>query len=97
MKTIIRSGRFGINRACLEVYAENTGIFNAWKAGKADVDFGNYQTYLDAAVLYKELYTVDDMGVTYPSTETGCINMDCVDLAEELLAEIRDLLKEQNK
>jgi len=87
MKTIIRSGRFGINRACLEVYAENTGIFNAWKDGEADVDFGNYQTYLDAAVLYKELYTVDDMGVAYPSTETGCINMDCVDLAEELLAE----------
>ena len=31
MKTIIRSGRFGINQACKEVYAENTALFNKWK------------------------------------------------------------------
>ncbi len=87
MKTIMRSGRFGSNRACQEVYAENTALFNNWKSGTADIDFGDYKAFLDGAKLYTTAYDVNDIDVVYPSTQTGCINADCVDLAERLIAD----------
>ena len=86
MKTTMRSGRYGVNRACREVYDENTALFNSWKVGDTDVDLGDYQTFLDETVLYAAPYEVNDIGTVYPSTQIGCINADCMDLAENLIA-----------
>ena len=85
MHTIISSGRFGINQACKQVYMENTALFKNWKNGKATVDLGDYQAYLDGAKLYSTEYNVNGQGTIYPSTQIGCINVDCVDLAECLI------------
>ena len=85
MKHIIASGRYGINRAQQEVYVQNTDLFRRWKAGELS-QFGDYQRYLDGTRLYKVACNVTDFGTTYPTTETGCVNADCVNVAQQLLA-----------
>ena len=86
METLINSGRFGINAAQKEVYEENRQLFLRWKSGDSEFDFGDYQNFLDQTKLYKSAFSVNSIGTVYPNTETGCINIDCVDLAEYLLA-----------
>lgn len=86
METLLRGGRFGINAAQKEVYEENQKLFLRWKSGDSEFDFGDYQNFLDQTKLYKSSFDVNNMGMIYPNTETGCINTDCVDLAEYLLA-----------
>jgi nicotinate (nicotinamide) nucleotide adenylyltransferase len=86
IQTIMNSGRFGIHHAGTVVYSENTARFREWKAGKEEPTFGDYQTFLDGATLFDQEFRVDGMGETHPETKTGCINIDCVDLAEHLLA-----------
>lgn len=84
MKAVMASGRYGVNQAQKEVYVQNTDLFLRWKAGQLP-QFGDYQGYLDGTKLYKTAYDVTDLGTTYPSTETGCINADCVDVAQQLI------------
>lgn len=86
MKTIIQSGRFGANTARIQVYRENTDLFHRWKTGSAEVDLGDYQAFLDNTKLYRDAYDVNGVGPTCPTTETGCINADCVDVAKHLIA-----------
>ena len=86
MKTIIQSGRFGANTARIRVYRENADLFRHWKDGNAEIDLGDYQTFLDDTKLYREAYDVSGLGTTYPTTETGCVNADCVDVAQHLIA-----------
>ena len=86
MKTIIQSGRFGANTARIQVYRENADLFQHWQSGNAEVDLGDYQSFLDSTKLYRESYDVSHLGATYPLTETGCINADCVDVAQHLIA-----------
>ena len=85
METIIRSSRYGQQQACKEVYEDNLRRFYQWQAGNSDIDFGNYHAFLNHTTLYSDEYNVADLGTVYPETETGCVNMDCVDLAEALL------------
>ena len=85
MKTIMASGRYGVNQAQKEVYAQNTDLFHRWKAGQLP-QFGDYQSYLDGAKLYSAHYDVTDLGAADHATETGCINADCVDVAQALIA-----------
>ena len=85
MKTIMQSGRFGVNQAQKEVYIQNTDLFHRWKAGQLP-QFGDYQDYLDGAKLYKTHYDVADLGAAGHATETGCINADCMDVAQALQA-----------
>lgn len=87
METLINSGRFGINAAQKEVYEENRQLFLRWKSGDSEFDFGDYQNFLVQTKLYKSAFSVNSIGTVYPNTETGCINIDCVDLAEQLLVE----------
>ena len=47
MQVIMKDGRFGMRKAGKEVYQANAEIFRAWKDGKADVDFGDRQAFLD--------------------------------------------------
>ncbi|MBE6780227.1 MAG: TIGR02452 family protein [Ruminococcaceae bacterium] len=86
MQTIMRGGRFGVNRACQMVYAENTALFNDWKNGTNDLDLGDYKAFLGDAQIYTSPFDVNGIGTVYSSTKVGCINTDCVDLAERLLA-----------
>ena len=85
MQIIMKDGRFGMRKAGKEVYQANAEIFRAWKDGKADIDFGDHQAFLDNTKLYSESYSVADLGKIYPVTQTGCINADCVDVAQRLL------------
>jgi uncharacterized protein (TIGR02452 family) len=85
MQVIMKDGRFGMRKAGKEVYQANGSIFRAWKDGTADIDFGDRQAFLDNTKLYTKCYSVADQGTVFASTETGCINADCVDVAEHLL------------
>lgn len=87
METLIKSGRFGVNAAQKEVYTSNNQLFACWKDGENEAYFGNYQEFLDHTKLYKTEFDVKGKGAIYPATVTGCINMDCVDLAERLIVE----------
>ena len=84
MKAIMASGRYGVNQAQKEVYAQNTDLFLRWKAGQLP-QFGDYQRYLDGAKLYKSAWDVSDPGTADHTTETGCVNADCVDVARQLM------------
>jgi nicotinate (nicotinamide) nucleotide adenylyltransferase len=85
MQIIMKDGRFGMRKAGKEVYQANGAIFRAWKDGTADIDFGDRQAFLDNTKLYRDAYSVADQGATYPATQTGCVNADCVDVAQYLL------------
>lgn len=87
MRTIMRSGRFGHRQACKEVYRDNAKLFQQWQNGDSDIAFGDYQSFLDHTRLYVNEYSVATMGTVHPKTQTGCINADCVDVAQSLLAQ----------
>ncbi|MBQ1187016.1 MAG: TIGR02452 family protein [Clostridia bacterium] len=86
MKVMMASGRFGRQTARKEIYKLNTALFHDWQNGTANIDLGNYKAFLDGAKLYKEPYDVGAVGKVYDATETGCINADCMDIAEQLIA-----------
>ena len=86
MRVIMDSGRFGLRQAAREVYDANAALFRDWERGTSAIDFGDRADYLDNAKLYTTAYSVADAGTIYPTTETGCLNIDCVDLAEHLIA-----------
>jgi uncharacterized protein (TIGR02452 family) len=85
MQVIMKTGRFGENNARKEVYKENLKLFHNWGNGVDEIGFGNYQSFLDGAKLYHKEYSVGDIKTYYPETQTGCINLDCVDVAEHLI------------
>ena len=86
MKVMMASGRFGRQNARKEVYKLNTELFHDWQKGTADSALGDHKAFLDGAKLYKKPFDVSDMGKVYESTVTGCINADCMDVAEQLIA-----------
>ena len=51
MQTLVKSGRFGVNAAQKEVYADNNQLFARWKNGENEAYFGNYQEFLDNTTL----------------------------------------------
>ncbi len=87
MKVIMASGRFGRQNARKEIYKLNTKLFHDWQSGTADINFGDHKAFLDGAKLYKKSFDVNGMGTIYEATHTGCINADCVDVAEQLIAQ----------
>lgn len=86
MKVTMASGRFGRQTARKEIYKLNTALFHAWQNGTPDIDLGDHETFLNSAKLYKAPYDVSGVGKVYDVTETGCINADCMDVAEHLIA-----------
>ena len=87
MKVKMASGRFGRQNARKEIYQLNTDLFHSWQNGTADIDLGDHKAFLDAAKLYKKPFDVSSMGTRYDSTVTGCINADCMDVADQLIAQ----------
>ena len=86
MAVMMKDGRFGPHNARKEVYALNTKLFNAWKAGNAEIELGDYHAFLDGTKLYERSFDMSDKGTVYPDVQTGCLNIDCIELAEKLLA-----------
>ena len=87
MQVMMATGRFGRQNARKEVYKLNTELFHDWQRGTADIDLGDHKAFLDGAKLYKKPFDVSGMGKVYGSTVTGCINADCMDVAEQLIAQ----------
>ena len=87
MKVKMASGRFGRQNARKEIYHLNTELFHAWQNGTANIDLGEHQAFLDGAKLYRKPFDVSNLGIVYESTVTGCVNADCMDVAEQLIAQ----------
>ena len=87
MKVKMASGRFGRQNARKEIYQLNTELFHAWQKGTADIDLGDHKAFLDGAKLYRKPFDVSSLGTVYESTVTGCVNADCMDVAEKLIAQ----------
>ena len=87
MKVKMASGRFGRQNARKEIYQLNTELFHAWQKGTADIDLGDHKAFLDGAKLYRKPFDVSNLGIVYESTVTGCVNADCMDVAEKLIAQ----------
>ena len=85
MKVKMASGRFGRQNARKEIYKLNTQLFHDWQHGVADVDLGDHKAFVDGSKLYRTPFSVSDKGTVYESTHTGCINADCMDVAERLI------------
>ena len=86
MQVMMKTGRFGENNARKEVYKENLELFRKWKSGSSEIDFGDFHSFLEGTKLYKTACDVSDMGERYSETECGCVNADCVDIAEHLIS-----------
>jgi hypothetical protein len=86
MKDIMKVGRFGEINACRMVYMENAELFQQWRDGASGISFYNYETFLNETKLYQTAYSVETLGDIYPQTQTGCINSDCADVADMLIA-----------
>jgi len=86
IKVTMASGRFGRQTARKEIYKLNTALFHDWQNGTNDIDFGDHKDFIDSAMLYKAPFDVSGIGKAYDVTETGCINADCMDVAEHLIA-----------
>jgi len=86
MQVMMASGRFGRQNARKEIYKLNTRLFHDWQNGTADIEFSDHKAFLDGAKLYKSPFDISGMGEIYESCETGCINADCMDIAEQLIA-----------
>jgi hypothetical protein len=87
MKVMMASGRFGRQNARKEIYKLNTELFHAWQNGTADINLGDHKAFLDGAKLYRTPFDVSDTGRVYELTCTGCINADCMDVAQQLIAQ----------
>ena len=86
VKILLNGSHYDKKRARLAVYEENKRLFLEWKAGSTELKFGDYQEYLDGAKLYSQYCCVDNKSIYYASTQTGCINADCVDVAQRLMS-----------
>ena len=86
VKVLSKGSRYDKKQARLAVYEENKRIFLEWKSGSKEFGFGDYREFLDGAKLYSHHYCVDDKGVYNASTQIGCINADCIDVAERLIS-----------
>jgi len=87
MKVKMASGRFGRQNARKEIYKLNTELFHAWQKGTADIDLGDHKVFLDGAKLYKKPFDVSNTGTVYEITRTGCVNADCMDVAQQLISQ----------
>ena len=87
IKVTMASGRFGCQNVRKEIYKLNTAMFHDWQNGTNGIDFGDHKAFLDSAKLYKSPFDVSDTGKRYDTTVTGCINSDCIDIAEQLIAQ----------
>lgn len=87
--TIANGGRFGAKRVMEAVYRNNIGVFHRWgytlPNGKF-VGLGDRNAFLSGTKVYARAFDVNDVPRWGGETKTGCMNADCVDVAESLIA-----------
>lgn len=77
--TIKYGGRFGGNAARILVYKDNLDLFNNWDSKL----FGDREELINKTKIYKNEFTINSTN-NY-ETEFACLNIDCSDLASELI------------
>ena len=82
--------RFGHKRVMERVYAHNCEVFGLWADGRptgVPGGLGDREALLNGTRVYAKSFSVDDVPVCGVATKTGCVNADCMDVAEQLLAQ----------
>ena len=85
---ILHGGRFGKKRVMEDVYKNNIDVFRHWgyrlPSGQL-VGLGNRKALLDGTKVYARGFDVNDVPVQECVLKIGCINGDCVDVAEKMI------------
>lgn len=85
---ILHGGRFGKKRVMEDVYKNNIDVFRHWgyrlSSGQL-VGLGNRKALLDGTKVYAREFDVNDVPVQECVLKIGCINADCVDVAEAMI------------
>ena len=86
---IKHGGRFGAKRVREAVYRDNIDVFRQWGYTLPDgtfVGLGDRDALLSGTKVYARPFDVNDAPLCGDETRTGCVNADCVDVAESLTA-----------
>ncbi len=88
-ENISNGGRFGAKRVMEAVYRNNIDVFRHWgyrlPNGKL-VGLGDRNALLNGTKVYARAFDVNDVLPCGVEMKTGCLNADCVDVAESLIA-----------
>ena len=88
-ENISNGGRFGAKRVMEAVYRNNIDVFRHWgyrlPNGKL-VGLGDRNALLNGTKVYTRAFNVNDVLPCGVEMKTGCLNADCVDVAESLIA-----------
>ena len=85
---IAHGGRFGKKRVMEDVYRNNIEAFRYWGYRLPDgriVGLGDRNALLAGTKVYAKSFDVDDVPQCGCETKTGCVNADCVDVAEQMI------------
>ena len=85
---IANGGRYGAKRVMEAVYRNNIDVFRHWGYRLPDgrlVGLGDRNALLVGTKVYAKSFDVNDVPVQAEPTKTGCVNADCVDVAEAML------------
>ena len=85
---IAHGGRFGKKRVMEDVYRNNIEVFLHWGCrlpGGRIVGLGDRNALLAGTKVYAKSFDVDDVPQRGCETKTGCVNADCVDVAERMI------------
>ena len=85
---IANGGRYGAKRVMESVYRNNIDVFRHWGYRLPDgrlVGLGDRKALLVGTKVYAKSFDVNDVPVQAEPTKTGCVNADCVDVAEAML------------
>ena len=85
---IVHGGCFGKKRVMEDVYQNNIDVFRHWcyslPSGQL-VGLGDRKALLNGTKVYAREFDVNDVPVQECVLKTGCINADCVDVAEKMI------------
>ena len=72
-----------------EIYKHNLAIFKAWQyeapSGNIVDLMGTRQQLLDSTKVYREAISAAEIPARYATTQTGCVNEDCLIIAKSLI------------
>lgn len=90
IEQIKHGGRFGHKRVMEKVYKHNCELFGLWADGLptgVPGGLGDRAALLNGTKVYSRPFSVADVPTCGVETKTGCVNADCMDVAEQMLAQ----------
>ena len=85
---ILHGGRFGKKRVMEDVYKNNIDVFRHWgyslPSGEL-VGLRDRKALLNGTKVYAREFDVNDVPIQEFALKTGCINADCVDVADKMI------------